>query len=191
MAEMGDKTQFMTLAMSARYSAVTVLSGVFIGTLLVSLISVLLGQTVGRLLPYFWINLLAGIAFIVFGLLALRGDGEEEAEEAAPEGEPVVPGSTAKKKNNLNPIMKVASAFFIAELGDKTMLATVAIAGREYQYFWQVWAGSTLGLVASNALGIVAGKALANKLSAKTMQYLIAAIYIVSGALALWEAFKK
>ncbi len=76
MAEMGDKTQFMTLAMSAKYSAAVVLSGVFIGTLLVSLISVLLGQTVGRLLPYFWINLLAGIAFIAFGLLALRGDGE-------------------------------------------------------------------------------------------------------------------
>lgn len=193
-AEMGDKTQFMTLAMSARYSSLVVMSGVFIGTLLVSLLSVVLGETVGRLLPYFWINLLAGIAFIAFGIFTLTGHGEEEAEETLEKEESddqAVDSPKQKKRFKLNPVLTVASTFFVAELGDKTMLATVAIAGREYQYFWQVWAGSTLGLVLSNALGLVAGKALANKLSAKTLQYSIAAIFCLSGCLALWEAFKK
>jgi len=190
MAEMGDKTQFMTLAMSAKYSAVVVLSGVFIGTVVVSLISVLLGETVGSFLSYFWINLLAGIAFIAFGLWSLRSEGDTDGGDDS-KGEKKE-GDDAKKKGvGLSPVVAVATAFFIAELGDKTMLATVVIAGREHQYFWQVWAGSTLGLVLSNALGILAGKALATKLSAKTLQYSIAVIYCLSGVLAIVEAFKK
>jgi len=84
----------------------------------------------------------------------------------------------------------VATTFFFAEMGDKTMLATVVIAGREHNYFWQVWVGSALGLVLANALGIVAGKALASKISAKAMRYMVAAIYLVSGGLAIAEAFK-
>ena len=187
MAEMGDKTQFMTLAMSAKHSSTVVLAGVTLGTMLVSLLSVLLGQTVGSFLSHFWINLLAGIAFIGFGLWSLRGDAEEEAEDVSKDDKADAPG----KKGKLRPIIAVATAFFIAELGDKTMLATVVIAGREHQHFWQVWAGSTLGLVLSNALGILAGKALASKLSANTLKYLIAGVYVISGVLAIWEAFRK
>ena len=190
MAEMGDKTQFMTLAMSSKHSAIVVLTGVSLGTMLISLISVALGKSAGSFLSYFWINLLAGVAFIGFGLWGLRGEAEEEAEadanEATKNDHPDSP-----KKGKLRPILTVATAFFIAELGDKTMLATVVIAGRAHEHFWQVWAGSTLGLVLSNALGIVAGKALASRLSAKTMQYTIAVVYVISGILALIEAFKK
>lgn len=186
MAEMGDKTQLMTLAMSAKFSAVVVLSGVFVGTLLVSLLSVLLGQTVGSFLSYFWINLIAGLAFVVFGLLSLRAEPEEKVEEALKEEV----GTPVKKTSDIRAILAVATTFFFAEMGDKTMLATVVIAGREHNYFWQVWAGSTLGLVLANALGIVAGKALASKISAKAMQYTVAAIYLVSGGLAIAEAFK-
>ena len=187
MAEMGDKTQLMTLAMSAKFSSVVVLSGVFIGTVLVSFLSVFLGQTVGSFLSYFWINLIAGIAFIVFGLLSLRSDPEEEAGEALKEEAELTP---AKKSSKVRAILGIATTFFLAELGDKTMLATVVIAGREHNFFWQVWAGSTLGLVLANALGIVAGKAIASKISEKTMQYIVAAIYVISGGLAIAEAFK-
>lgn len=190
MAEMGDKTQLMTLAMSAKLSALVVLSGVFIGTILVSLLSVLLGQTFGAFLSYFWINLLAGIAFIVFGLLSLRTEPEPEAEVADAAKDESQLETAVKKVSQIRVIMAVATTFFLAELGDKTMLATVVIAGREHNFFWQVWIGSTLGLVLANALGIVAGKALASKISAKTMQYIVATIYVISGALALVEAFK-
>ena len=188
-AEMGDKTQFMTLAMSAKYSPALVMTGVLTGTILISLLSVFLGQTVGHLLPYFWINLLAGIAFIAFGLFSLAAKSEIEAESE--EAKLTIQNSSGSAlKEKLQAVIAIASAFFIAELGDKTMLATVAIAGREYHYFWQVWIGSSLGLVAANALAIVAGKALAGKLSSKTLKYIIAAVYCVSGLLAIIEAFR-
>jgi putative Ca2+/H+ antiporter (TMEM165/GDT1 family) len=188
MAEMGDKTQFMTMALSAKHRATVVLTGVAAGTLLISLLSVILGQTVGTFLSKFWLNLLAGLAFIAFGLWSLRAEKEEEeGQKAAAEEEK---REAESKPGALRPIVAVATAFFIAELGDKTMLATIVIAGRDHDHFIAVWLGSTLGLLASNALGILAGKLLADKLSAKSMHYLIAAIYCISGGLAIFEAFR-
>ena len=79
-AEMGDKTQLVALAFAARYPARTVLAGVFWATLVVHLVSVAIGEVVGAALPTFWINLLAGAAFVGFGLWTLRGDDLEEGE---------------------------------------------------------------------------------------------------------------
>ena len=67
-AEMGDKTQFMTLTFSTRYSARVVIAGVVSATLVISLISAVLGVVLGKALPLFWINLLAGQGFIALGL---------------------------------------------------------------------------------------------------------------------------
>jgi putative Ca2+/H+ antiporter (TMEM165/GDT1 family) len=187
LAEMGDKTQFMTMALSTRFPARTVITGVCLGTFAVSFLSVALGETVGRLLPYFWINLLAGLAFIAFGIVSLFEKEESEEEDAKEIGK------TEKniEEKHWGPALSVAGAFFLAELGDKTMLATVAIAGREYRFFWEVWLGSSIGLVSANALGLVAGKTIAKKLSAKTLRYLIVLIYVISGAVAIFEAFKS
>jgi Ca2+/H+ antiporter, TMEM165/GDT1 family len=185
MAEMGDKTQFMTLAMSAKYRGRIVLAGVTLGTLVISLVSVALGATVGKLLPTAWISILAGTAFIIFGLLELKGEDAEEGKTEADEA-----GKAGKDKlARFGPILTIATAFFVAELGDKTMLATVAIASREGS-FVQVWLGSTVGLVAANALAIFAGKALSQKLSAKTLRYCVAAVYIISGIVAIVEGLR-
>lgn len=108
-AEMGDKTQLVALAFATRYRASIVLAGVFGATLLVHLFSVALGEVAGIALPGFWINLLAGLSFIGFGLWTLRGDQLEE-------------GSV--KEGKFGPLVTVGVTFFLAELGDKTMLAT-------------------------------------------------------------------
>lgn len=191
MAELGDKTQFMTLAMATKYKALDVMLGVTIGTTLVSLLSVALGATVGRILPMFWIAMLAGGAFITFGLLELKGDSPSEiAEEEKKVLELAAEQGTSRKKGvRFGPILTIAGTFFLAELGDKTMLATVAIASREGA-FVQVWLGSSLGLVASNALAIFAGKAVGTKVSASTLRYVISAVYIISGILSIVEGFK-
>ena len=70
------------------------------------------------------------------------------------------------------------------------MLATIAIASRDKNYF-AVWLGSTLGLVASNCLAIVAGKAISKKLTGKAMHITAATIYIIAGALSIWHGWAE
>jgi putative Ca2+/H+ antiporter (TMEM165/GDT1 family) len=174
-AEMGDKTQFITLSFSTRYRLRTVLAGVFVATVLISLISALLGEAMGSALPLFWINLLAGLLFIGFGLWTLRGD----------QG----PIEKSDSKEPFGPLMTVAIIFFLAELGDRTMLATVLVASRERD-FVGVWLGSTLGLVIANALAIIVGKMLGKRLPEKALKYATALIFIASGLLTLLDSWR-
>jgi putative Ca2+/H+ antiporter (TMEM165/GDT1 family) len=172
LAEMGDKTQLVALAFATRYAAQTVLAGVFAATLLVHLFSVVLGELVGLALPAFWVKLLAGVAFLGFGLWTLRGDEGDEDERVA--------------ERRFGPVITVASAFFLAELGDKTMLATVTIASQQHD-FAGVWIGSTVGMVVADGLAIIVGKVLGKQLPEKAIQYGAATIFLVTGVVTLAE----
>lgn len=172
---MGDKTQLVALAFAARYKTSTVLAGVFIATLVVHVFSVILGEAAGRALPVFWINLLAGLAFIGFGIWTLKGDNLGDEEKLS--------------NGRIGPLMTVATTFFLAELGDKTMLATVTIASQQ-KSFVEVWLGSTLGMVIADGLAIIAGKVLGKRLPERLIKYGAALIFIASGLFTLWEAFK-
>jgi Ca2+/H+ antiporter, TMEM165/GDT1 family len=174
-AEMGDKTQLVALAFATRYRASVVLAGVFGATLLVHLFSVFLGEMAGLALPVFWINLLAGLAFIGFGIWTLRGDKLDEKEKL--------------DRGRLGPLMTVATAFFIAELGDKTMLATVTIASQQ-QSFIGVWTGSSLGMVVADGLAIIVGKVLGKQLPEKLIRYGASVVFFASGVWAIVEAVK-
>ena len=174
-AELGDKTQFMTLSFSTRFRWKTVMLGVLVATIVISLISTILGVVLGTALPFFWINLLAGLAFIAFGVWALRGETPAEGQ--------------FRVGRYLSPLMTVAIAFFIAELGDRTMLATIMIASHE-RNFIGVWLGSTTGLLSSNALAIVIGNVLGKKLPDKALKYGAAIVFIASGFVALFQAWK-
>lgn len=173
-AEMGDKTQLVALAFATRYKASVVLAGVFLATLLIHLFSVLLGEAAGFALPEFWIKLLAGIAFVGFGVWTLRGDelGDEEKLQ----------------KGKFGPLMTVAITFFLAELGDKTMLATITIASQQ-QSFVGVWLGSTVGMVIADGIAIIVGKVMGKKLPEKLIKYGSAAVFIVTGLYTIYQAF--
>src|SRR5207244_12325663 len=94
----------------------------------------------GTVIPAFWIKLISGIAFIVFGIWTIYGD------EIGNEGQ--------RSEHSFGPLMTVGITFFLAELGDKTMLATITIA-REQRQFIAVWHGSTVGMVAADGLAII------------------------------------
>ncbi len=172
-AEMGDKTQLVALAFAARYRIRTVLAGVFCATVLVHSFSAAAGRVAGFALPVFWVRLAAGVAFLIFGIWTLYGDrfDEEEGKAAARYG----------------PFLTVATTFFLAELGDKTMLATVTIAGEE-DNFLGVWLGSTIGMVLADGLAIAAGRVLGNKLPARRIQYAAAAVFLGYGVILLLQA---
>lgn len=173
-AEMGDKTQLVALAFATRYPTKTVLAGVFGATLLVHLLSVFIGEAASLALPIIWIKLLAGLSFIFFGLWTLRGDRLEDDEKLA--------------ETRFGPLLTVGITFFLAELGDKTMLATITIASQQ-QSFIGVWIGSTLGMVIADGLAIIVGKVLGKKLPEKLIKFGAALIFILSGVFTLAEAW--
>lgn len=175
LAEMGDKTQLVALSFATRYRPLVVLAGVTVATLLVHLVSVVLGELLGLALPTFWLQLTAGLAFIVFGLWTTRGDnGPAKAKEAG----------------RLGPLMTVALTFFLAELGDKTMLATVTIASQQGQ-FVPVWLGSTLGMVLADGLAIGLGVLAGRQLPERLVRYVAAAIFLTVGLWLLAGLFSR
>jgi putative Ca2+/H+ antiporter (TMEM165/GDT1 family) len=174
-AEMGDKTQLVALAFATKYKIRTVLAGVFLATFVVHLISVIVGGTVSHLLPVFWLKIVAGLSFIFFGLWTLRGDSLDADE--------------VRKTGKFGPLLTVAITFFLAELGDKTMLATITIAS-EQNNFSAVWIGSTIGMVLADGLAIIAGKMMGKNLPENLIKYVGAAIFLISGCWTLWEALK-
>jgi len=177
-AELGDKTQLVALTLATRFRAGVVLAGIFVATLLVHLLSVAIGGFTGTVLPSGWIELLSGLAFIGFGLWTTRGDQLDEDKGAM--------------KSLTSPFLIVTITFFLAELGDKTMLGTVTLAA---SYSWApVWIGSTLGMVLSDGLAIWVGQALGKKLPGRAIKIWAAGIffvfgfyYAVKGANEIWQ----
>ena len=167
-AELGDKSQLMAMTFAARYRAWTILAAITAATAVVHLLSVAVGSILGAALPTELISVLAGIAFVGFGIWTLRGDELDEDDEAK------------ARRMNRSVFFTVATAFFLAELGDKTMLATVTLAA-DYGWFG-VWLGSTVGMVAADALAIVVGQQLGARLPERVIKIGAAVIFFAFGA---------
>src|SRR5215217_1547909 len=120
-AELGDKSQLMAMTFATRYKLRDVLIGITVATAVVHLASVAIGAAVGAALSRYQgvISVVAGLAFFGFALWTLRGDEltEYEADKA--------------RRSTGAALLAVGTAFFLAELGDKTMLATITLATKE------------------------------------------------------------
>ena len=173
-AELGDKSQLMALAFATRYRPLPVLVGITIATALVHLVSVVVGAVVGAALPTRAISVVAALAFIGFGIWTLRGDELTDADEQR----------AAQPAKNV--VLAVGTVFFLAELGDKTMLATITLATKEGLV--GTWLGSTVGMVAADALAIVVGRALGTRLPEKAIRIGAALLFFVFAVVLLFEA---
>jgi putative Ca2+/H+ antiporter (TMEM165/GDT1 family) len=176
-AELGDKSQLMALAFAARYRALPVLIGITIATAVVHLFSVLIGAGLGATLPTDWITLVAGTAFFLFAAWTLRGD-ELTGDEAG-----------KVNRSAKSAILAASAAFFLAELGDKTMLATITLATTDG--IVGVWIGSTVGMVAADALAILVGAQLAKRVPEKAIRYGAAASFAIFGALLVADGLRQ
>jgi putative Ca2+/H+ antiporter (TMEM165/GDT1 family) len=173
LAELGDKSQLMALAFATRYRAGTVLVAISFATLLVHAGSVLLGNAFAAVLPTHPIQVIAGLAFFGFAAWTLRGDtlGEAEADRATRTGRWA--------------LLTIGSAFFLAELGDKTMLATISLATTEEPI--GTWLGSTAGMVVADAIAIAIGAILGSRLPERTVKGFAALAFVVFGAALIAE----
>ena len=177
-AELGDKSQLMALAFATRFPAVAVLVAITIATALVHLGSVVLGATVAAVLPTNIVAIVAGLAFLGFAAWTLRGDVLGASDEARARTEPT-----------RSIVLTVGTAFFLAELGDKTMLATVTLATHENVL--GTWAGSTAGMVVADALAIGVGKILGANLPERAIRIGAAVAFVVFGLLLIWDGVRS
>jgi putative Ca2+/H+ antiporter (TMEM165/GDT1 family) len=173
LAEMGDKTQLLAMAFAARYKASRVLLGVLFATLLNHGLAVAAGSLLARFDGIrTWIQLAAALSFVFFGLWTLRGD-KLDGEDSRP--------------SRFGPVLTVGFAFFLAEMGDKTQLATIAIAAQHPTQPLGVLLGTTAGMLIADGLGILVGIVLAKRIPERAVKLISAGAFILFGCIGSYQ----
>lgn len=175
-AELGDKSQLMALTFAARYRVLPVLVGLALATATTHGLSVLAGSLIGTALPTTPLRVAAGLVFLGFAVWTLREDDEDEAGDDA-EGTPRVGRSV---------VVAVALAFFLSELGDKTMLTTITLATTQNPVV--TWMGSTLGMLSADVLAMIVGGVLGARLPERAIRIGSTVAFALFGVLLLAEA---
>ena len=147
-AEFGDKSQLVCMALAARYRAAPIVLGAVAAFAVLNLLAVTIGAAAAAWLPQWLVLSVVMVLFTLFGVLALRGDDDEEDEGEAKVGRYL--------------IASIFGLIFMAELGDKTQLAMVGLAGVNDAVL--VWMGGTLALVVTTLSGVWAGRVLLARL---------------------------
>lgn len=178
-AEMGDKTQLLLVAMAGKYKISHILTGTWLATVVLNLMAVGVGAALSNYLDMRIIKLVAGAAFFWFAYAALKGDSEEEEHK--------------EMGHHLGPVLAIFGSFFIGELGDKTQLSAITLAANYTNHSLvnaiYVFLGCTLGLILADLLGLVAGVVLKSKIPAGILNFLSFIIFAVFGVLSIREAF--
>lgn len=175
LAEMADKTQLLAMAFATRFRARSVMAGVLIATVANHALAVAVGDLIGTKANVQVVQIVAAASFILFGLWTLRGDSLHGEE---------------KRTTRFGPIVTVAIAFFIAEMGDKTQLATAALAAKYHAPLF-VLAGSTVGMLIADAIGIYVGVVAGKRLPERVLKWGSALIFIGFGYMALYASVPR
>jgi putative Ca2+/H+ antiporter (TMEM165/GDT1 family) len=169
LAEIGDKTQLLSFVLAARLrKPVAIIAGIFVATLLNHALAGSLGVWLATLISPQVLPWATGLLFVGFGLWALHPDALDDDP----------------KLHRAGAFVTTTIAFFIAEMGDKTQLATVALGAR-FDLLAAVVLGTTLGMLVANIPAVLVGEALAQKLPMKAIRYAAAAVFILTGVLTI------
>ena len=178
-AELGDKSQLMAMTFATRYRPTTVLAAISAGAAVIHLLSVAVGSALGAALPRDAIAVAGGLAFLGFAVWTLRGDDDGDDDlEAVPR----------TRRRDRSVFATVLAAFVLAELGDKTMLATITLASDNGAV--GTWLGATLGMVVVDGVAIVVGTQLASRLPERTVRIGSAAVFAIVGVILLVDALR-
>jgi putative Ca2+/H+ antiporter (TMEM165/GDT1 family) len=170
LAEMGDKTQLLAFVLAARFrKPVPIIAGILLATLANHTIAGALGAWITSQLSPGTLRIALGISFLAMAAWTLVPDRFDEADARLP---------------HASVIMTTIVAFFLAEMGDKTQIATVALAAR-YHAFGTVVAGTTLGMMIANVPAVLIGGRLADRLPIRPVRAIAAAIFAALGLAAL------
>jgi Ca2+/H+ antiporter, TMEM165/GDT1 family len=184
LAELGDKSQLLALSFATRYRWWQVLTGVAVAATVLGGVAALLGGVLGDALPERAIAVGGGVLFLGFAVWTLRGEDEDD-QDVDVDG---AASATSERRRVLAATATVVGAFLVAELGDKTMLATAALASTRDPV--AVWIGSAAGMTAASGAAIAIGSLLHRRLPADRIRLVSAAAFGVLGLLLLLEAWR-
>ncbi len=169
-AEMGDKTQLLSFVLAAKLKhRMAIIIGIFFATLANHFFAGYVGTWLASLVSPQTLKWIVAISFFAFGLWALKPDKLDENQNLRGTGV----------------FITTLIAFFLVEMGDKTQLATIALAAR-YDSLTSVVMGTTLGMMIANVPAVWVGEKLTHRINMKVMHWIAAALFIVLGILALF-----
>ncbi len=171
-SEIGDKTQLLAFVLAARLRKPwPIIGGILLATIVNHSLAGWLGLMLAGWIAPATVAWIAGLSFIGFGLWALHPDSLDESPRLRQGGA----------------FVTAFAAFFLAEMGDKTQLATIALAAR-FDSLLVVVIGTTIGMMLVDVPAVWMGEKLALKIPMKTVRLVAAALFMVVGALTLWSA---
>ena len=177
-AEMGDKTQLMLIALTSKYKLRDIILGTAAAILVLNGLAVLAGGLVSEFIPDWLIKTIAALAFFYFAASTIAGGDDDEEE------------GSGKSKIKFAPLA-VFCTFFIAELGDKTQLTAITFGANEgMSAALVVWIGCSLGLFAADILGMLVGYLLKSKTPDGLLNTLAFAIFSIFGVFTLYQGLK-
>ena len=172
-AEIGDKTQLLALVLAARFrKPLPIIAGIFVATIFNHAMAAELGIIVAGWLTPRILNWILGVSFVAAGLWMLIPDKVEELEEDA--------------VSRFGPFVTTVIAFFLAEMGDKTQIATIGLAARFHDLLY-VAAGTTIGMMIANVPAVLLGEVAAKALPMQLVRGTAASIFIALGVVTLLQ----
>lgn len=170
-AEMGDKTQLLSFVLAARFRGQhwAIVAGIFVATLFNHALATLAGDWFATAVGPNALRWILGLAFLAFAGWALIPDTLDDAEQ---------------NHSKHGAFLTTLVMFFLAEMGDKTQLATVAL-GAKFASLTAVTMGTTLGMMAANVPAVLLGETLAKRFPLSKMRFVAAALFAIFGVLIL------
>lgn len=167
LAEIGDKTQLLSFVLAARLRKPwAIIAGILVATLANHALAGWLGAWIGSFFSPEALRWTTGVIFIAFGIWTLKPDELDDDETPT--------------SSHLGVFITTITAFFLAEMGDKTQFATIALAAKFDALIWVV-AGTTLGMLAANVPAVLIGEKLAKRLPLKQIRWAAAGVFAATG----------
>ena len=165
-AEIGDKTQLLAILLATRFNRpLPIIAGIFVATIANHFLAALIGDQVANLLQGAWFRYLVAASFIVMAGWTLIPDTFEEDD---------------RKPGRFGAFLTTVPAFFLVEMGDKTQVATIALAAR-FHTVLPVMAGTTLGMLIANIPAVLLGHEVIKRVPLKTVRLVAALLFLAIG----------
>ncbi len=173
LAEIGDKTQLLSFVLAARLrKPLPIIAGIFVATMLNHALAASVGVWLAQLIAPQGLPWITGVVFMAFGLWALHPDALDDDP----------------KMHRAGAFVTATVAFFIAEMGDKTQLATVALGAQFQGALLAVITGTTLGMMLANVPAVIIGERLAQRLPLNAVRWIAAGVFILTGGVTMLGA---